>query len=371
MQQTFFILFFLLLFSTVLFWWHFLLYLIVVKFFWITVFKVKILLLLLALILSFSFVVSSSLAHIYENIFTKFLYFSSGIWLWFLLYFEIIVWIILLFNFVFKKYSLNYKLSIYLALVLSIIFVGYWICYAFSPTVKNIEIKIKNLPVNWDWKKVVMISDVHLWHIYNADFMTKIVSQINWLNPEAVFIVWDLFDGMDWNLDELVNPLNNLKSKKWVYYVTGNHETYLWVEKIASLLEKAWIKILNDEAVNIDWISLIGLSYPERWEFKDFKTVFDELNLDKTSPKILLYHSPVHLDQASNAWIDLQLSGHTHRWQMFPFNFITQIVYAGHDYWLTNYQNLQIYTSNGVWTWWPTLRTFNRWEIVNIVLRKM
>ncbi|MCK9272705.1 metallophosphoesterase [Candidatus Gracilibacteria bacterium] len=371
MQQTFFILFFLLLFSTVLFGGHFLLYLIVVKFFGITVFKVKILLLLLALILSFSFVVSSSLAHIYENIFTKFLYFSSGIWLGFLLYFEIIVGIILLFNFVFKKYSLNYKLSIYLALVLSIIFVGYGICYAFSPTVKNIEIKIKNLPVNWDGKKVVMISDVHLGHIYNADFMTKIVSQINGLNPEAVFIVGDLFDGMDGNLDELVNPLNNLKSKKGVYYVTGNHETYLGVEKIASLLEKAGIKILNDEAVNIDGISLIGLSYPERGEFKDFKTVFDELNLDKTSPKILLYHSPVHLDQASNAGIDLQLSGHTHRGQMFPFNFITQIVYAGHDYGLTNYQNLQIYTSNGVGTWGPTLRTFNRGEIVNIVLRKM
>lgn len=371
MQQTLLIGVFLLILSTLLFWWHFLLYLIVVKFFGITLFKTKSLLFLLALILSFSFIASSSLAHIYENFFTKFLYLSSWIWLWFLLYFEIIVGLILLFNFIFKKYSFDYKISVYFALALGVIFVGYWICCAFSPAIKNIEIKIKNLPDNWSWKKIVMISDIHLGHIYNAEFMTKIVSQINEINPEAVFIVWDLFDGMDWNLGVLINPLNNLKPKNKIYYVTGNHETYLWVEKIASLLEKAWIKILNDEVVNIDWISLIWLNYPERWQFKDFKTVFDKLNLPKNSPKILLYHSPVHLDQASNVWIDLQLSGHTHKWQMFPFNFITQIVYAGHDYWLTNYWVLQIYTSNGVWTWWPTLRTFNRWEIVSIILKKL
>lgn len=403
MNQIIFIFSFTSLFFLILFWGHFLFYLILINSFWIISIKTKLIVWTILFILSVSFITSSSLAHYFENIFTKWIYFISGIWLGFLLYFEIIFGLILLCNYIFKqnlfsilwksiffinspaspvgegraidfnifsKSNLSTTKSFYLTLALSIFFVAYGICCAFSPAIKNIDIKLKNLPINWQNKNIVLITDVHLGHIYTGDFMDKIVSDINKLNSEAVLIVWDLFDWMDWNLSSLVNPLKNLKSSKWAYYVTGNHETYLGVEKITPLLKNFWIKVLNDEKIDIDWIEIVWLSYPERWAFKDFSKTFSWLNLSKTIPKILLYHSPVHLEEADKAGIDLQLSGHTHKWQMFPFNFITEIVYAGHDYWLTNFWNLQIYTSKGVWTWWPTLRTFNRWEIVNIVLNK-
>lgn len=83
----------------------------------------------------------------------------------------------------------------------------------------------------------MQISDVHLGHIIRADFLTRVVSQINEIKPEAVVITGDLYDGMDGFLEHLIDPMGKLQASKGIYYVTGNHETYLGVARTFESLE--------------------------------------------------------------------------------------------------------------------------------------
>lgn len=349
---------------------HFFIYNFLVKFFQITSINTKTYISIVLFILAISFILSSILIHYFDNFYSRNYYFLSWLWLWFLLNINILILILSLLSFIFSKSLLfDNKMFIWgLLIFLSLIISGFWVYNAFSPYVHKVTVKLKNLPSNWNWKKIVMISDVHLWHIYQDSFMQNAVNKINSLNPEAIFIVWDLFDWMDWDLEKYVKPIDNLNAKKWIFFVTGNHETYLWVDKTFKILKSTKLRILNDESVNLDGINLIGFSYPEQWKFKDVKWTLSKLNLDSKIPKILLYHSPTHLSEAEDAWVDLQLSGHAHRWQLFPFNIVTSLVYSWHDYWLTNIWDFQIFTSAWLGTWWPAMRTDSRSEIVEITL---
>ena len=185
-----------------------------------------------------------------------------------------------------------------------------------------------------------------------------------------IVITGDLFDGMDGNLDGLVGPLENLRVSDGIFFITGNHETYLGIDKTFSILEKTQVAILDDAVKNIRGLQLVGISYPERGESKDIVKVMEALpGFEKNKPTILLYHSPVQIDTIKNSGVDLQLSGHTHAGQLFPLGLITRLVYKGYDYGLRTLGDFSIYTSNGVGTWGPPMRTGNTPEIVNITLR--
>lgn len=170
-------------------------------------------------------------------------------------------------------------------------------------------------------------------HIYQAPYLEKLVRQINALQPEAVFITGDFFDGMDGELVSLAQPLNELQAEKGIYFVTGNHETYLGVDKAFTALENTKVKILQNEVVDIQGFKIIGINYPLQSESNKEIKILESLK-DKFfgQPNILLFHSPVNIKQVKNAGVDFQLAGHTHKGQLFPFGFITNLVYKGYDY---------------------------------------
>jgi hypothetical protein len=94
--------------------------------------------------------------------------------------------------------------------------------------------------------------------------------------------------------------------------------------------------------------------------------ILNGIKINPTLPAILLKHSPTNLDIAHKKGITLQLSGHTHKGQIFPINFITALVYHGYDYGFKKFKDLQIYTSSGAGTWGPPMRVGNIPEIVVI-----
>ncbi len=246
----------------------------------------------------------------------------------------------------------------------------YGVWNAFHPRVKNIEVEIKNLPPEWKNKTVIQLSDVHLGHIQGAPYLEKLVKQINALHPAAVFITGDLFDGMDGALDSFVQPLNEIQAKEGIYFVTGNHETYLGVDKVSEALKNTKVKIMKNEVADISGLKIIGINYPQQGEANN------EINILKTlkdnfsgQPNILLFHSPVNIEQVKEAGVNLQLAGHTHKGQLFPFNFITQLVYKGYDYGLHQNGEFSVYTTSGASTWGPPMRTGNIPEIVQIRLK--
>ncbi|MHB9020010.1 MAG: metallophosphoesterase, partial [Minisyncoccota bacterium] len=200
-------------------------------------------------------------------------------------------------------------------------------------------------------------------------YFQSIINKIKEIKPDIVFITGDLFDGMDGHLEELVAPIDQLDPALGIYFVTGNHETYLGIDNAFAALSKTKVKILDDAFIDIDGMQITGLSFPNRGvsEGRDFATAFKSLvGLDRSRPIILLYHSPMQIIQAKDLGVDLFLAGHTHVGQLFPLGLITSIVYKGFDYGLYEDGNFSVYVSSGVGTWGPTVRTSKNSEIVLI-----
>ena len=216
----------------------------------------------------------------------------------------------------------------------------------------RVDISIKNLPEYWEGKKIIHMSDLHIGHILRSPFVRKIVRKINKEQPEIVCITGDLFDGMDGKLEHLVDPLAGIISKNGVYYVDGNHETYLGIERAFKSLQNTNTRILRDEMVTIEGVNIIGIDYPEFGVHKNIpKTILSLSNFDSEIPSILLYHVPEQINEIAKIGIDLELCGHTHAGQMWPLGYITDFIFEGRDYGTTEIDDYTLLTSSGVGTW--------------------
>jgi len=361
-----------LLLLSILFGAHYLLYVSTLYFFSITNILLKQILLFGMAFFALSFIISSLVSHWKENALTRFFYFISGLWLGILTNLMLatiavfaIIWFAKLIGFNGNPMILG-TILFCLALVYS--FYGAW--EAFNPVIKKISVTIPDLPENWRNKKIVQISDMHLGHIYKQEFVRQIVDKINSINPALVVITGDLFDGMDGNLDNICSPFSELKLKNGIFFVTGNHETYLGIERAYAALEKTNVKIMRDEVADLDGLKLIGINYPLRGEKKDPVIVLESLRKDFFGkPNIFLYHTPVSIKQFSQNGINLQLSGHTHAGQLFPFEWVTKLAYKGYDYGFYQIGAYSLYVSSGTGTWGPAMRTGGKSEITVITLQ--
>jgi predicted MPP superfamily phosphohydrolase len=240
---------------------------------------------------------------------------------------------------------------------------------AFRPVVRQTTVTVPGLPEEWKGKTIIQISDIHLGPVYRENFLHGVVDQVNAFRPAAVMIAGDLFDGMDGDLEGLVGPLGDIRTEKGVFFVTGNHETYLGVERSLAVLKETGVKNLDDEIVVVDGLAIIGISYPEREIKKDVSGVAASLVKSVSGmPNILLYHAPSDIDRMRGSGINLQLSGHTHQGQQIPFNLVTRLVHKGYDYGLYERGSYTLSVSSGVGTWGPPLRIGTQSEIVAITL---
>ncbi len=316
-----------------------------------------------------SFIASSILAHRSGNFFARALYFCSGLWL------GVGLTLILSFALAWVAWGATKLLTRspgpaifgWAAVALACLYSAYGLWNAYHPHVRSLTVRIKNLPPAWRGRKIVQLSDAHLGTILRSGFASRLVAMINAENPDLVAITGDLFDGADGKLEEVVAPLKALRAPMGIYFVTGNHETYLGVERAYAALRTTPVRILADEAVVIDCLQVIGVSYPERGDSKDFAQVVAKLRgLDPALPSILLYHSPTHIAEAKAAGVSLQLSGHAHHGQIFPIQFISRLVYGRYYQGLHVEGDYTLYVSSGAGTWGPTLRTGNHPEIAVI-----
>lgn len=326
---------------------------------------------ILLFILPTSFVVSSFLARQFQGPVFQAAYFSSALWIGMgltLVIFFTVAWAGWGIAAVFPHRP-NPAWFGGTALVLALFYSGYGVWNARHPRVTHVHVSIKNLPPDWRGKRVVQLTDVHLGHVLGADFLAELVERTNAEDPAAVFITGDLFDGADGRLDDLVRPLDSLRAPEGAYFVTGNHETYLGVERARAALQKTKVRILNDERVDLNGLQVVGISYPTRGVPKDLGKIIPKLaGFDPRRPSILLFHSPAHIAEAKAAGINLQLAGHTHHGQLLPFQLMTWRVYGKYFRGLHAEGSYAIYTSSGAGTWGPPIRTGSRPEIAVIHL---
>ncbi len=242
------------------------------------------------------------------------------------------------------------------------------------PVLKKLEIKLDKPAGNLKSLRAVVFSDVHLGTIIGRGYLRKIVDQVNDLKPDIILIPGDIIDEniepvLEYNIGEI---LVQFKSKYGVYAVTGNHEYIGGVEKAKEYLASHNIKLLNDESILIDSsFYLVGREDRAISQFTNRKRKsLNEImkSVDKLFPVILMDHQPFNLDEAVENGVDIQLSGHTHHGQLYPFNYITNAIYELSWGYLRK-ENTHFYVSCGVGGWGPPIRTNSRPEILLIEIK--
>lgn len=218
------------------------------------------------------------------------------------------------------------------------------------------------------------LSDIHLGSIMTPPRLKNIITAINKTNPDFVLIAGDVFDeDISLVIEEKSGDLfKTIKAPGGVYTVMGNHEYFGGVDRAVEYLRTSGVRVLRDEAIyHPSGVVIAGrddLTY-NRFSGKKRKTIqelFTEVE-NRSSPVILLDHQPTKLNVTAEANIFLQISGHTHHGQLFPFNFITKRVYeVSYGYKLKD--NTHLYVSCGSGTWGPPMRIGNRPEVVAFTL---
>jgi len=235
--------------------------------------------------------------------------------------------------------------------------------------VTRITVVLPNLPPAWEGKTAALVTDLHLGHISGPSFVRQIVRRLRDLGPEIVFISGDLFDGTPIGLDRLVADWRNFSPPLGIYYVTGNHDEFAERSLYLNAVERTGIRILHNAQATVAGLQIVGVHDSEASDPAALRRILRSLHLDPSRPSILLSHRPGNLAVAEAEGIDLQLSGHTHEGQFFPWNLVVHRVWGRFAYGLNRLGKLWVYTSSGAGTWGPPLRVGTKSEVVLIELR--
>jgi len=243
----------------------------------------------------------------------------------------------------------------------------YGVVHAKNVTSTHYTVPLKGLPEAWKNKKAVWISDLHLGHIHGPKFARKVTETVMAHNPEMIFIGGDLYDGTTApDLYKLAEPLKNLSAPWGVYYITGNHEEYGDMNAFLEAVRRLGITILRDEKIEVEGVQLLGVDYRNASSAEGFAKILDALQLSAEKPSILLKHEPRDLHIAHAAGVSVQISGHTHYGQQWPFRYMAQLAYKGYAYGLNPFKGMHMLTSSGIGTWGPPLRVGTKGEAVVI-----
>jgi hypothetical protein len=320
-------------------------------------------LLLLRFLVAFpmpAFILISISAMFYNNQFTRFFYTLLAGWLVFSLYlFFFAVALFVIRSIPGADYITLGRILLAVAIITSV----YGIINARNIRVRSVEINSPAIASVWPEAKAVWISDLHLGQIHGRQFAEEIVNLVNKQNPDIVFIGGDLFDGIAVDLADVTEPFAELKPRLGTYFITGNHEEFSSPDKYIETVKAGGIKVLFNESVEISGVQLVGVDYKSASD-NNLEKVLSKIGLDKNKPSILLKHAPTGLAIAEKFGFDLMISGHTHRAQMWPLTYLTDIIYKGYDRGLKSYGAMQVFTSTGTGTWGPPARVVSNPEIV-------
>lgn len=319
-------------------------------------------------LLSVSFVAASLLAFRYFNPFVRLLYRIAATWLGFFNFFfgaACMSWMVYL-GARLAGLPLNRPLVADSLFGLALLVGLYGVVNATWVRVKSITVKLPNLPASWRGRVAALVSDVHLGHVNGGGFMRRIVAMLGRLRPDIVFITGDLYDGSKVDPDELVAPWKELSTKFGAYFVTGNHEEFSDPTKYLDAIKRSGVQVLENEKVIIDGLQIVGVRDGDSAEPDGFRSILKHADLDHGRASILLSHVPRALAIAENAGISLQLSGHTHGGQLFPFTWFTTRIFGEYTHGLKRFGELMVYTSSGAGTWGPPMRVGTQPEMVLI-----
>jgi predicted MPP superfamily phosphohydrolase len=228
--------------------------------------------------------------------------------------------------------------------------------------VRNVKLKLARFPASLAGFRVVQITDLHIGPTLGRAWLEDVVAQVNALEADLIAITGDLVDGSVADLRELTQPLAELRAKHGVFFVTGNHEYYSGVDDWIEELTRLGVRVLRNERVAIgvgeESFELAGV---DDWNARGFGGDHGPdlaralAGRDPSRELVLLAHQPKQIAEAARHGVGLQLSGHTHGGQIYPWKYLVgldQPYVAG----LALHEGTQIYVSCGTGYWGPPMR---------------
>jgi len=271
----------------------------------------------------------------YLAVFVPFMTFSLGI-----AHVVVIIW----------DASLLWSGIVALAVTFAVVVVGAVLGNTFI--VRKTEIAVPKLQ---NKLRIMQISDAHIGILYGKKRLAKIVEKTNHSNPDFVVITGDLTETKAVLSTDVLSPLSKLNAL--VFFVEGNHESYVGLDDVLKRISEQNVRILRNEVIETHGIQLVGIDYmkadDEAYDIHSphnkntVKSVLAEMKLKSDLPTILLSHNPTGVNYAAANGVDLMLSGHTHKGQVFPFSIITKMAYEFHGG-LYDKGNIKVFVSAGV-----------------------
>ncbi len=340
----------------------------------------KVIYIVLFLILYSSFIVAMLGRHSFPLGFQKVLYFIGTSWMAWMLYltlFFLLTDLVHLLNhfFHFLPASIegNPKLFHQIQVVsgfilLSVLTTVGYIRFS-NPKVEKIELQVHKKAGHRKNLRIVAFSDVHLGMTVDKKRLDKYVELINAQKPDIVLIAGDVVDNnpRPLNEEEMYEEINRIEAPLGIYACLGNHEYLSGIEGSLDFYGKTKIHLLKDNVAQVDssfWI----IGRDDRSNLKRAKLSELVSQTEVHQPLILLDHQPYDLDHAEENGIDLQISGHTHNGQLWPFNLIVEKIYEV-GYGGKQKGNTFVYTSSGLALWGPPFRVGTQSEIVVFDIR--
>jgi predicted MPP superfamily phosphohydrolase len=285
--------------------------------------------------------------------------------------YRIVVWVV---GFLLHKKSLlqiNPKPAFYIPLIFSLAITVVGAFGAWDIKIEKVTLAHEKIPSALNGIRIVQISDVHLGLIVRHKRLRKILEAVQKANPDILVSTGDLVDGQINKLEGLAEMLQNIKPVYGKYAVTGNHEFYAGLQDSLAFTQKAGFTILRNKGISItDHLNIAGVDdrtgkYFKKLTEKSEKEMLKELDRNKFT--LLLKHRP-EVNNESLGLFDLQLSGHTHKGQIFPFNIITLLYFPIHWGCLNPVDHCYLYVSRGSGTWGPPIRFLSPPEVTLIEL---
>jgi uncharacterized protein len=242
-----------------------------------------------------------------------------------------------------------------------------------QPVVRELEVPLARLDRRADGLRIAVVADLHVGPLYGGGHVEAVVDIVNGLDADLVAVVGDMVSSDVGSVRESAVPLRRMRSRYGSFFVTGNHEYYTGHEEWIEAAGELGLRVLRNERVEIvhggGAIELAGVNDREGSRYGDPPDYQAALgDRDTSRPVVLLAHQPVQVHRAAAYGVDLQLSGHTHGGQVYPFHHLIRLdqpVVSG----LAEVDGTLVYVTNGAGFWGPPMRVGADPDVSLVVLR--
>ena len=264
------------------------------------------------------------------------------------------------------------KYTYLLATILTLIFTTIGFFQAQDVGMTQINLESKYLPKKNPTLKILQLSDIHISQTLGGDFIMRLVDKIKEVEPDILVITGDLLDIDVRKNKRIIEAFKSLNPPLGKYAITGNHEYYAGTDMAMQFYEMIGIRLLKGEYVKIvDGIYIIGIDDDNGKNFDHYSDATEDKiiqGIEEEGFKILLKHKPFVKDGVEDR-VDLQLSGHTHGGQIFPFSLIVKSVYRYFSGLYRISERMCLYVSRGTGYWGPPIRFLSPPEMTLFVIK--